>query len=52
MFPALAGDGAYKLNYDGDSLTTITSREHLKLYLDQNQIRVAKGNVDVLLMIA
>lgn len=45
---SFGGDSAYKLNYDGGSITKIKTGEHMKLYLDQNQIRIVKGNSDVL----
>jgi hypothetical protein len=47
-FGAFAGDGAYKLNYDGGSLTTLKTGAHMKLYLDQNQIRMVKDSENVL----
>jgi hypothetical protein len=47
-FSAFAGDGAYKLEYDGGSLTTLKTGAHMKLYLDQNEIRIVKGDADVL----
>jgi len=45
---SFGGDSAYKLNYDGGSITNIKTGEHMKLYLDQNQIRILKGDSDVL----
>jgi len=47
-FSAFGGDGAYKLSYDGGSITNAKTGEHIKLYLEQNQIRMVKGNADVL----
>lgn len=38
----------YKLNYDGGSLTNLKTGSSMKLYLDQNRIRIVKGNVDVM----
>ncbi len=45
---AFAGDGAYSLSYDGGSLTTFKTGQHMKLYLDQNRIHIVKGDFDVL----
>jgi hypothetical protein len=45
---AFASDGAYKLNYDGGSLTTLKPGEHMKLYLDQDRIRIVHDNTDAL----
>ena len=47
-FSLVAGDGAYKVNYDGGSITSIKTGEHMKLYMDQNQIRIVKDNEDVI----
>jgi hypothetical protein len=49
-FSALAGDGAYKLTYDGGSITSLKTGQHTKLYLDQNQIRIVKDAHDVLVI--
>lgn len=48
MTLAVANDGAYKLAYDGGSITNIKTGEHMKLYLDQNQIRIANDHAEVL----
>lgn len=45
---AFASDGGYKLTYDGGSTTHLKTGEHMKLYLDQNHIRVVKDRADVL----
>ena len=47
-FTALAGDGSYKLTYDGGSVSGLKTGAHTKLYLDQNQIRIVKDREDVL----
>ncbi len=47
-FTTFADDGAYKLTYDGGSVTDLKTGEHLKLYLDHDQIRIVKGKADVL----
>lgn len=45
---ASAGDGGYKVNYDGGSIATLKAGEHVKLYLDQDHIRVVHNSSDVL----
>lgn len=47
-FSAFASDGAYKLNYDGGSVPNLKSGTGVRLYLDQNQIRIVKDDVDVI----
>ncbi len=47
-FMAFAGDGGYKVAYDGGSITTFKSGEHMKLFLDEDRIRVVHDNTDVL----
>ncbi len=47
-FSTFAGDGAYKLTYDGGSITNLKTGGHMQLYLDQNHIHVVKDNEDVL----
>lgn len=49
-FSAFASDGAYKLNYDGGSITNIKTGEHMKLYLDQGQIRIVNDKANVLVL--
>ncbi|MGI8960902.1 MAG: hypothetical protein ACR2IV_14290 [Bryobacteraceae bacterium] len=46
-FSALASDGGYKLSYDGGSVGNIKTGTGIRLYLDQNQIRIVRDNVDV-----
>ncbi len=46
--PGVAGDGSYKLSYDGGSVTTIKTGTGLKFYLDQNRIRFVRGNEDAI----
>lgn len=45
---ASASDGGYKVNYDGGSIATLKTGEHVKLYLDQDHIRVVHNSSDVL----
>jgi hypothetical protein len=45
---AWAGDGAYRLSYDGGPITSLKTGTHMKLFLDQGQIRIVKDNADVL----
>jgi len=47
---AFASDGGYKVNYDGGSIASLKSGEHVKLYLDQDDIRIVHDNSDVLLL--
>jgi hypothetical protein len=47
-FSAFASDGAYKVTYDGGSITNLKTGTGMKLYLDQNQIRIVKDNVDAM----
>lgn len=47
-FSAFATDGGYKLTYDGGSATNLKTGDHIKLYLDQDRIRVVKDNTDLL----
>ena len=47
-FSAFASDGGYKVAYDGGSVTALKSGEHIKLYMDQDQIRIAHDGATVL----
>ena len=47
-FLALANDGSYKLDYDGGSIPNVKTGGHMKLYLDQNRIRIVESKADVL----
>jgi hypothetical protein len=47
-FSTFASDGAYKLAYDGGSITNLKTGTGMKLYLDHNQIRIVKDNADVI----
>jgi hypothetical protein len=43
-----ANDGGYKVAYDGGSVTALKSGEHMRLYMDQDQIRVVHDDATVL----
>jgi hypothetical protein len=45
---AFAADNGYKINYDGGSIPNIKSGNGLKLYIDSNQIRLAKDKATVI----
>ncbi len=45
---SFAGDGAYKVTYDGGSISQLKTGAGMKLYLEQNQIRIVKNNADVI----
>lgn len=47
-FSAFAADGGYKVNYDGGSVTNMKAGEHLKLFLDQDHIRIVQDHTDLL----
>jgi hypothetical protein len=48
VFSAFAGDGAYKLTYDGGSISNLKTGTGMKLYLDENRIRVVKDHADLI----
>lgn len=47
---AVAGDGAYKLNYDGGSMTSIKTGTSVKLYLEEGNIRMIHDQANVLVL--
>ena len=47
-FSAFAGDGAYKLKYDGGSMSNIKTGTDMKLYLDDNRVRVVRHGTDLI----
>jgi hypothetical protein len=47
-FAALANDGAYKLKYDGGSIGNYKSGTGMKLYLNENRVRIVKDDGEVL----
>ncbi len=44
----LAGDNAYKVTYDGGSLTDAKAGTGMKLFIDANQIRLVRDKADVI----
>lgn len=49
-YPALADNGAYKLVYDGGSIPDLKTGANMRLYLDENQIRIAKDGSDIIVL--
>jgi hypothetical protein len=47
-FSAFAGEGAYKLSFEGGSVTTFKTGEHLQLFLDQDKVRISGDKTAVL----
>jgi hypothetical protein len=47
---AFASEGSYKLTYDGGSITDLKTGTGMKLYLEQNEIRIVKDNVDAIIL--
>jgi len=46
---AFADDGSYKLAYDGGSISNLKTGTNVKMFLDQNQIRIVDGeNITVI----
>lgn len=45
---AFAGDQGYKVTYDGGSMADLKAGTGMKLYLDENRIRVVKDKLDVI----
>jgi CxxC motif-containing protein (DUF1111 family) len=43
-----AGDNSYKVTYDGGSLPDTKSGTSLKMYIESNQVRLAKDNTDAI----
>lgn len=43
----LAGDGGYKVTYDGGSIGDVKSGTGVKLYIEGNQIRFAKNDTNL-----
>jgi hypothetical protein len=44
---SFAGEGGYKVNYDGGSITSLKAGEHMTLFMDGDHIRVVHGKKDV-----
>jgi hypothetical protein len=45
---ALAGEGGYKVNYDGGSITTLKPGEHIRLFMDGDHVRLVHDASDML----
>jgi hypothetical protein len=45
---AFAGDQGYKVTYDGGSMSGLKTGTGMKLYLDENRIRMVKDSLDVI----
>lgn len=45
-----ATDNGYKVTYDGGSLTNLKAGNGIKLYVEQNQIRLVKSKEDLVLI--
>jgi hypothetical protein len=45
---AFASEGGYKISYDGGSITSVKSGEHMKLFMDGDHIRVVHNSEDIL----
>jgi hypothetical protein len=45
---AFASEGGYKVSYDGGSITSLKSGEHVKLFMDGDRIRILHGDANVL----
>jgi hypothetical protein len=44
---AVANDGSYKVSYDGGSISEAKAGTSAKLFIDANQIRLAKGETEL-----
>jgi hypothetical protein len=49
-FAVMAHEAAFKVNYDGGSMSDAKTGQGMKIFLDQNQIRLVKGHSDVLVL--
>lgn len=47
-YPVLADNGAYKLVYDGGSIPDVKTGASMRLYLDQNEIRIVRNGSEVI----
>jgi hypothetical protein len=50
VFAVVAGDASYKVSYDGGSISDLKSGQGMKLFLDQNQIRLVRNHSEVLVL--
>jgi CxxC motif-containing protein (DUF1111 family) len=46
-FTAVAGDNGYNVKYDGGSVPDLKAGNEVKVYIEGNQIRLAKGKSEV-----
>ena len=44
---AFASEGGYKVSYDGGSITSLKSGEHMKLFMAGDHIRMERGDAEV-----
>ncbi len=44
---AVANDGSYKVSYDGGSISEAKAGTSAKLFIEANQIRLAKGEIEL-----
>jgi hypothetical protein len=44
---AVANDGSYKVSYDGGSISEAKAGTSAKLFIEANQIRLAKGETEL-----
>ena len=44
----IAGDNSYKITYDGGSLADLKAGTGMKLYIEPNQVRLAKGKEPII----
>jgi hypothetical protein len=45
-----AGDSGYKVVYDGGSVPSVKAGVDMKLYIEQNQVRIVKDKTDVVVI--
>lgn len=45
---SFAGEGGYKVSYDGGSVTSLKAGEHMKLFMDGEHIRIAHDKANVI----
>jgi len=49
-FAALAGDGSYKITYDGGSVQGLKPGNDMKLFIDTNRIRIMRDNNEAVII--
>lgn len=45
---SFAGEGGYNVSYDGGSITSLKTGEHMKLFMDGDHIRIVHNKADAL----